>query len=167
MKDALVVIMKDKPFEKITVYEICKTAGINRSTFYKHYGSQSDVLADIENDLFAALERHMLSSGCDLDNLVKVTQFLSSESEKWRSLINAVPSDEIISKIFTAKIVRTLMANHAWKLRSARQEEYALLFFCTGGYGILRKWLNEGTVDSPEEIALLIIELMGKVLKTD
>jgi hypothetical protein len=34
---ALISLLKKKPFEYITVTEICKAAGVNRSTFYLHY----------------------------------------------------------------------------------------------------------------------------------
>ena len=41
---ALISLLKKKSFEYITVSEICKTAGVNRSTFYLHYETVSDLL---------------------------------------------------------------------------------------------------------------------------
>ena len=41
---ALISLLKKKPFEYITVSEICKTAGVNRSTFYLHYETVGDLL---------------------------------------------------------------------------------------------------------------------------
>ena len=41
---ALISLLKKKPFEYITVSEICETAGVNRSTFYLHYETVSDLL---------------------------------------------------------------------------------------------------------------------------
>jgi AcrR family transcriptional regulator len=112
MKDALLCIMKTKPFEKITVHEICKAAKINRSTFYNHYGNQSDILSDLENDMFAELERHMSSKGCCLDGLMKMAEFLASESEKWKSLANALPGDKFIGKLFETMIESEKRADH-------------------------------------------------------
>ena len=37
LQNALIVCMQQKPFNRITVREICETADINRSTFYMHY----------------------------------------------------------------------------------------------------------------------------------
>ena len=34
---ALMLLLKKKPFEYITVREICEAASVNRSTFYLHY----------------------------------------------------------------------------------------------------------------------------------
>ncbi|MBE6575312.1 MAG: TetR/AcrR family transcriptional regulator [Ruminococcaceae bacterium] len=41
---ALISLLKKKPFEYITVSEICKNAGVNRSTFYLHYETIGDLL---------------------------------------------------------------------------------------------------------------------------
>ena len=41
---ALISLLKKKSFEYITVSEICKTAGVNRSTFYLHYENIGDLL---------------------------------------------------------------------------------------------------------------------------
>ena len=56
LKNALIKLLKEKPLEKITIYELCAEAQLNRVTFYKYYGSQYDLLTDIENDCFRKLE---------------------------------------------------------------------------------------------------------------
>ena len=42
MDTALMSLLKKKPFEYITVRELCETAGVNRSTFYLHYENMGD-----------------------------------------------------------------------------------------------------------------------------
>ena len=46
LKSALMRLLKEKPIEKISIYELCAAAQINRTTFYKYYGSQYELLAD-------------------------------------------------------------------------------------------------------------------------
>ena len=46
MDEALVELLNQKPFEFITVKEICAQAGVNRSTFYLHYETIGDLLAE-------------------------------------------------------------------------------------------------------------------------
>ena len=43
---ALISLLKKKPFDYITVSEICETAGVNRSTFYLHYETIGDLLEE-------------------------------------------------------------------------------------------------------------------------
>ncbi len=55
LRNALISLLEEKSINKISVREICETAEINRTTFYKYYGSQYDLLEDIENILLDEL----------------------------------------------------------------------------------------------------------------
>ncbi len=46
MDEALLSLLAEKEFAYITVKEICARAGVNRSTFYLHYETISDLLAE-------------------------------------------------------------------------------------------------------------------------
>ena len=44
MDEALLLLLESKDFDFITIKEICKKAGVNRSTFYLHYQNTNDLL---------------------------------------------------------------------------------------------------------------------------
>ena len=46
MDEAFLQLLEKKDFAYITVKEICASAGVNRSTFYLHYETTSDLLAE-------------------------------------------------------------------------------------------------------------------------
>ena len=46
MDEAFLALLAKKDFEYITVKEICEVAGVNRSTFYLHYETMSDLLSE-------------------------------------------------------------------------------------------------------------------------
>ena len=46
MDEALIALLEKKDFEYITVKEICNKAGVNRSTFYLHYETMTDLLEE-------------------------------------------------------------------------------------------------------------------------
>ncbi len=46
MDEAFLNILEKKDFAYITVKEICEAAGVNRSTFYLHYETMADLLAE-------------------------------------------------------------------------------------------------------------------------
>ncbi len=46
MDKALLKLLEKKDFEYISIKEICKEAGVNRSTFYLHYENTSDLLKE-------------------------------------------------------------------------------------------------------------------------
>ena len=51
MKDALLELLEKKELSSISVTEICETADVHRSTFYKYYTDAADLLRDIEQDV--------------------------------------------------------------------------------------------------------------------
>ena len=48
---ALFECLKEKDINKITISSLCEKADINRSTFYKYYGSQYDVIKEMEQEV--------------------------------------------------------------------------------------------------------------------
>ena len=46
MDKALIKLLDKKPFDYITVKEICQEAGVNRSTFYLHYENTVELLEE-------------------------------------------------------------------------------------------------------------------------
>ena len=46
MDQALLLLLEKKEYDFITVKEICEKAGVNRSTFYLHYETIDDLLAE-------------------------------------------------------------------------------------------------------------------------
>ena len=43
---ALLSLLEKKPFEYVTISELCEEAGVNRSTFYLHYENTADLLKE-------------------------------------------------------------------------------------------------------------------------
>ena len=50
LQEALLRLMNRKPLDKISITELCDEAGINRTTFYRHYYTPHDVLLSMELD---------------------------------------------------------------------------------------------------------------------
>ena len=46
MNEALILLLEKKEYSFITIKEICKKAGVNRSTFYLHYETVDDLLSE-------------------------------------------------------------------------------------------------------------------------
>lgn len=46
MDEALLLLLENKDYDRITVKELCEKAGVNRTTFYLHYESMNDLLEE-------------------------------------------------------------------------------------------------------------------------
>ena len=54
IKQALISLLKIKPFEKITVQDILDETPVTRSTFYKHYHDKYEIVERMQEELFAS-----------------------------------------------------------------------------------------------------------------
>ena len=54
LKQALCTLLAEKPFEQLTVKDICAQSSISRITFYTHYTDKFDLLGDLFLDFSEA-----------------------------------------------------------------------------------------------------------------
>ena len=47
LSEALMEMLMDRSLRSVSIRELCQKAGINRTTFYNHYGSQYDLFEEI------------------------------------------------------------------------------------------------------------------------
>ena len=52
---ALIHLMADKPYEKITVSEIVRRAGVSRTAFYRNYTDKEDILNELGRKLIESI----------------------------------------------------------------------------------------------------------------
>lgn len=65
IRQALITLLKKKPFEKITVQDILDETPVTRSTFYKHYRDKYDVVEQMQEEFLAtqnALSKELRSN---------------------------------------------------------------------------------------------------------
>ena len=65
MNEALISLLKIKYLEYITIKEICERAGVNRSTFYLHY----ETVTDLVNETVKTVNERFLLCFKDSDKL--------------------------------------------------------------------------------------------------
>lgn len=52
IKQALISLLKTKPFEKITIQDILDETPVTRSTFYKHFHDKYEIVERMQDDFF-------------------------------------------------------------------------------------------------------------------
>ncbi len=63
LKDALLCLLEEHPFEEITVTEICEQARTGRLTFYKYYSDKNELMRDCFQDLQEEIMDRMRKEG--------------------------------------------------------------------------------------------------------
>lgn len=155
LQDALLDLLQDKPLSKISVLEICETAQINRTTFYKYYGSQLDLLNDIESDFLSQMdERVSLVLSESPNAVVAVLESLYDQRHVFRTLVKAVPGQEFASHFFALPSINAIFQALATANGFLEeQEKYVREFICQGTFAVIRDWLTSEEPEPASKVA--------------
>ena len=167
LKDALITLLGEKSIDKITVQALCAQAQINRTTFYKYYGSQYDLLLEIENEFFGALERYLMNAGemPEREGLTQIMEFLASNQDDYRVMLKSTVDQSFVDRLFALTTVRRLLDRALRNQFSQEMADYVYQFLCNGSYAVIRAWLNDGCKQQPAEMADLIYRIGSALQK--
>ncbi len=165
LKNALLKLLKEKPLNQISIYEICKTAQINRTTFYKYYGSQADLLQDIETDFFAQLNE-------DMEDIVEknphamtlVLNYLYDQRKTFCILVQAIPAKDFTAQLFAIPSLGQIFQNLVDASNYPETEAgYIRQFVQQGAFAVLCDWLEKEDPEPVSEIAEIFGVLRSKL----
>jgi AcrR family transcriptional regulator len=168
IREALLSLLKTYNINKISIRELCQVAGINRTTFYNHYGSQYDVLNEIADTYLQSTSFTVindLAAGKNIvESLTGVLQYIKDNLE-FAKLILAQDNYDLISHIkvsmpqFDHMVIKHLPEN------LGLDEKKAIASYVQ--YGIVRlikEWVLSDCLKSPEEEANLILYIAGRTI---
>lgn len=159
LKQALLVLMKTKNYSRITIKELCETAGLNRSTFYDNYGDIHALLLDIHTDIFDGMlqalnENPSVSSEDPLKNRIRsVTQIIIYLQENMDifQLLLTNNDDNLFEKHLSAYYMEKYCSKDAgWK------ECYLFLYHAIGSFTLIHQWIRDKCPCTPQELAEMI-----------
>jgi AcrR family transcriptional regulator len=167
LKQSLIELLNENSIHKISVREICDRAEVNRSTFYKYFGSQYDLFHEMENEILEHVNQHLSREPStlegDLSQITDLIAFLGENAALCRIIIN-----HNIDPLFPEALV-DLPCVHQWidshfRLEYSKQEmEYVYGLVVNGGYSIIRMWLNKEDPEPPEAIAAILCRTVAKL----
>ncbi len=169
---ALLSLLEKKPFEYITISEICEDAGVNRSTFYLHYENTADLLKEamayVLDDFASYFSVDMESilskqENCDLRELNFINEkylhpYLSFIKENQR-LFAAVLSQPTTfgSKAIFQRLFDNVFNPILDRFHYPRDEQqYVMMFYLNGITAIITEWLKEDCQKSIADISKII-----------
>jgi AcrR family transcriptional regulator len=164
IRNSLIVLLSKKPIAKVTVTEICESAGINRATFYAHYSDPFDLLRSIEeemmSDITTGLGDAFSKTSANLqETLTWLFEYISENEEICRVLISDSSDTSFQVKVVSMLQERFIDEWTAGKSVTAEEAQYLYTFAAIGSVGMIRKWLADGMKRSPCEMAELVVKL--------
>ncbi len=160
LKDSLTELLQTQSIHHISIRELCEKAGINRSTFYKYYGSQFDLLEEMEKDLLEATE-HFLSQQTDIKNAMVLEQtlkYLETDIDFVRLLINSNVDPTFANKLFSLTPIQHMLKDVFENTSNPEEYEYITNLLIHGAYQVVCMWLNKENREPPEWMAHFLVK---------
>lgn len=151
IKDALLTLLHETEYDKISVTALCRTAGITRATFYLHYQNLDEVLDEVLDDAlrlteidpaFGRLEsshdayfKAKQAEHHDIDTFLPACQRAASDPKYRVLFLNESMSHIILDKLYrkerAIRIPDIMAAHEAQRVGSGRYIPlYALRQLC-------------------------------------
>lgn len=179
MDEALLKLLEKKDFSYITISEICKTAKVNRSTFYLHYETVDDLLSESVIHILQQFMDYMpYKTGefieklpdCPLNELYLITPeyltpYLTYIKENRRIFMATVDNSHILrlNDAF-AKLNRYVLTPILNRYSVPIDDQrYMTSFFIDGLMAVIKEWLKDDCKDSIEHI----ISVIQKCIRQD
>ncbi len=164
LRTALIELMQEKPFNEITIKEICEQADLNRTTFYLHYADQFALLADVENEVYQKTLETLQNVKPTVDAPGMIETFLNyikSNASLFRILFFDGGSEGFRSR-FIQNMLGNLRVNIPLSCAAA-EEPYILCFLMQGSVHMIMEWIRRGFDMEPKQLALLIFGACNRV----
>lgn len=172
MDEALIALLEQKDLEYITVKEICQQAGVNRSTFYLHYETISDLVNEaVEriNERFLSYfpqraEEFLAGLSCRArEDLILVTRaylipylnFIRDNKKVYRAAFRNPSDMQAHTRYEHLKLHILEPILERFNIPEA-QRPYRIAYYVEGIIAIVREWLRRDCADEVEMIADII-----------
>ena len=168
LKNALTEMLQSQSIYQISIRELCQNAGINRSTFYKYYGSQFDLLSEMEQDLMQDVE-NFLSGENDYapEALVQALRYLENNIDFVRLLFNSNVDPEFPGKLFSLTPIQRMLQGLSQGEIPQAEYEYSYNMLLFGAFQVVRMWINKDERESPEWLATFFFKNLRVNLRTE
>ncbi len=165
LKSGLLKLLKEKHLNQITVYELCKESQINRTTFYKYYGNQMDLLNEIEMDFLSQLNEELKSIiEQNANALLPILSHLYEQRELFCLLVRSIPGHEFAMHLFSIPSICVIFQNMENESGySETMAKYIRQFVFQGTFSVLYDWLNSEDPEPVTEIAEVLGLLKSKL----
>lgn len=168
MDAAFLELLEEKDFAYITVKEICARAGVNRSTFYLHYETIADLLAESAQHIIDEFLAYMPQDSaahvsrlhdCPLEELyfmtpAYLTPYLTYIKEH-RRVFRAVVEQASVLRMQDAyrQLNRHVLTPILDRYQVPRADQtYLMRFFISGLMAIIDEWVQDDCRDSVEHV---------------
>ena len=159
LTNTLLLIIKEKNINDITVLELCNRANINRTTFYKYYKDIDDLVNIIEESLIIELKKGIVNIKRNflITYTGQIIEQIAEHKDIYTVLLSENGDHKFLRRILSLVDKQSL---EEWEklLKKATREDLEKInnFIVDGSTGIIEDWIKHNCKEDPQTIALFI-----------
>ena len=164
--DAFFALLKEKEFDRITVADVSKKAGVVRSTFYNHYENVPALVEAAEDrtirDIFSMMESfHPKDDKSMCTSYYLAICNYTQKNPFVANLLKSPRGDAFFEKAITMfhEYVTNLTSTSADRRVSDEKFSYLIAGMIGTTIGILHKWISDDFTEPSEKIAGVLTQI--------
>ncbi|QQZ08372.1 TetR/AcrR family transcriptional regulator [Heyndrickxia vini] len=181
LRDALVELIRERGYEKITVQDITRRATLNRATFYLHYRDKFDLLSQSSNEIlnnlsesiafsFAEKEEFDFQSGQPHRSFIHLFEHISANSKLYKVFLT-----EKNMSHFTSSMMDILVDFISRGINNMQPEDQMLTipreiaerYFAAAFLEVITWWLEKDMPYTAQYMATLLMRITIKGIYVD
>lgn len=151
IEKVFIELLQTKELDEISVSDICKHAGLNRTTFYANYTDihgLADAIRDKLEIAVSDLYKDEIMQGFNSNDYLKLFRHIKENQIFYQTYFKLGYDNKYNIIIYDTDLARTHFQN--------KLIEYHMEFFKAGITQIIKLWLKNGCKESPEDIFQVI-----------
>lgn len=150
----MIRLMREKPFEKISIQEIAEKSGVGRATWFRNYNGKNEALTFKLIVLWNRWSDEHNISVRDRFTLKNSKDFFEFNFEI-RCIVQTIYSANMQSAVYDA-FYQVMMPQYG----ANAEECYKARFYSYGLFGLLDEWVKRGFKETPDEMVRIFYTVM-------
>lgn len=151
MEKVFIDMLQSRELSQISVSELCKKAGLNRTTFYANYTDIYDLADSIRDQLESNLHdlyASEITEGFNSNDYLKLFQHIQANQIFYQTYFKLGYDDDYQILNYDSALAEQHFQNQFI--------EYHMEFFKSGLTKVIKMWLQKGCQETPEEMFEII-----------
>lgn len=146
--EALLLLMREHPYEDITIAELTKKAGVDRTTYYRHFHSKESILERyLDRILQEFIDRYHAEGDPGFDTyLLRIFETFYAYRE------NLLLIDRAGYAWLLLPLITKRFHFESYQRAASVRQQYAVSYIIGGIYNKLLLWFRRGMKETPAEM---------------
>ena len=150
--ESLLILMESKPFNKITIAQITEKAGVNRSSYYRHFDTKEDIIGFYLLSMNEYIEKHRRNGKPDFPSYI--LQMFQTFYEHRHDLLLIHQNGltylllDVLNDCFRFDEITS---------SSDTDRQYEAAYHIGGIYNDMLLWMNHKMTETPEQMTASVL----------